>query len=150
MNIFEILNIFKGIELFFQPKKKRKPKNKKKTNKEIKDILVRVFYGSSREIPNWIQEYAVFNYNHEEEKVELTISLKKINLEEGMFWEEKNEKKQLVKIDVTTGKKSYYISFDRWEYVTIFKTYVDIITLETKILIKKEKLNLLNKEDYFS
>lgn len=80
--------------------------------------------------------------------MELKVDLRKEILEDNMFWEYKDGSRQLVKLN-NNGTKTYYISYDIWEDVTIFVAEICLLNLNVETIYKESKLSSLNQNDFF-
>ncbi|MGG7468850.1 hypothetical protein [Chryseobacterium arthrosphaerae] len=124
----------------------------RKTSEEINNILLNEFnnYLLNEKAESWIKEYSNFNFTLKKEtkKVELKVDLRKEILEDNMFWEYKDGSRQLVKLN-NNGTKTYYISYDIWEDVTIFVAEICLLNLNVETIYKESKLSSLNQNDFF-
>ncbi|WP_299684597.1 hypothetical protein [uncultured Dokdonia sp.] len=125
---------------------------KRKSNEEIEEILKKDFHNFllNKQAPHWIKSYSQFDFylNKKTKKVELTSSIKKVILEDGVTWENSKLGKQLIKID-DNGNKTIHISYDNWEDIQIYKSAIDLKSFEVETLYEYNHIELLNEEDFF-
>ncbi|MBP2619670.1 hypothetical protein [Chryseobacterium jejuense] len=124
----------------------------KKTNEEIHHILLKEFnaYLLSEKAEFWIKEYSHFYFSlkKETQKAELSICIRKIVLEDNMFWESRDGVKQLVALK-EDGTKTYYISYDVWEDMNIFSAEINLQNLNVEVTHRESRLSSFNQDDFF-